>query len=160
MISISAVIGNYFWHEKHWQNGSPEAALEVLHPFCNYPKLCLIKSLLCLISVHGVTFIPLCGNMSQKQICDRRREKRADDCSIVAVRNSVAQLKLRKSQREMSEFYVRSESTFWTLIDGFRGRNKHPDNNDSLISVALFRTGVSFVLNFYMISSFRDNVNV
>ena len=153
------MIGNYFWHEKHWQNGSPEAALEVSHPFCNYPKLCLIKSLLCLISVHGVTFIPLCGNMSQKQICDRRCEKRADGCSIVAVRNSVAQLKLRKSQREMSEFYMRSESTFWTLIDGFRGRNKHPDN-DSLISVALFRTGFSFVLNFYTISSFRDNVNV
>ena len=122
------MIGNYFWHEKHWQNGSPEAALEVSHPFCNYPKLCLIKSLLCLISVHGVTFIPLCGNMSQKQICDRRCEKRAEGCFIIAVRNSVAQLKLRKSQREMSEFYVRSESTLWTLVDGFRDRNKHPEN--------------------------------
>ena len=38
-------------------------------------------------------------------MCDRRFEKRADGCSIIAVRNSVAQLKLRKSQREMSEFY-------------------------------------------------------
>ena len=103
------------------------------------------------ISVHGVTFITLCGNMLQKQICDRWCEKRAEGCSIVATRNSVAQLKLRKSQREMSEFYVRSESTLWTLVDGFRDLNKHPDN-DSLISVALFGAGFSLVLNFNAIS--------
>ena len=37
------MVGNNFWQEKYLQNGSPAAALEVLHPFCNYPKLCLIK---------------------------------------------------------------------------------------------------------------------
>ena len=71
MISISAVIGNYFWHEKHWQNGSPEAALEVLHPFCNYPKLCLIEipPILVFSFLCTAWHLSLCAEICRKSKC-------------------------------------------------------------------------------------------